>query len=432
MHNLKATFHKYLTDKKRVQKTVDEYMQLFEQFGDTPPEPTAIGGFVGVYVKAHNHDLVGAKKKYQFLEDFADFCSIQDDSKQQLYADAIRTHIRDHFDGLARRTMAAYKRAIVPIPTDTKIDPQYLNGLTNDQFVAAFAAWQEIMNTIYEAIAQGSPFEWGWPGWRGMALGDNYNFRVIMMLNAMVQSGWLDGDTLTVDKKRFFARDVCKPKEKALLLLKGFEDYGFFIEGLHDKKMETFNVSCYDHAHVMPVIQGYFSRPDDPGYPSRHMYTFSYRFVEEPPERDATFLARGDVMEPSWRELNYWLYDDAMKHGAWTTAYHAEFPNSIVYAKKSNSSQRLLVMVERNFMMCRLKKVFEKHPEKISALDTRFPGIFKEKWNFCGHCKPDCKFILSYGDGHCCGFSDFRFENATLSDAQFIFGLFKLEHHIKI
>ena len=429
MNDQRNAFLEYLADKKRTQKTVDEYMQLFEQFGDTPPVPAAIGEFVGEYVKSHNYDLTRAKKKYQFLEEFAVFCDTQK-SNEPLLADAIRSHMRDHFEGLARRTIAAFKRAIVPIPKDTKIAPQYLNGLTNDQFVAAFGGWQEIMGNIYDAIAQGSPLEWGWPGWRGMALGDNYNYRVIMMQNAMVQSGWLDGDTMVVNKKAFFAHDVCKPKEKAILLLSGLTDYGFYIDGLHDKKMETFSVSCHDYAHAMQVMQSYFSRPYVHPHSANHIYKFSYRFVEQPQQREATFLARADTMSTSWRKVHYWLYDDAVKHGVWTTAYHPEFPNSIVYAKKSDSSQRLLVQVENNFMMCRLKKVFDKHPKKAAELNTHFPGIFKRKWNFCSECKSDCKFILSYGDGHCCGFSDFRFENVTLDDAKFIFELFKLEHNM--
>jgi len=430
MNDPKNAFLEYLTNKKRTKKTVDEYMRLLKQFGDTPPIPAAIGEFVGEYVRSHNYDLTGAKKKYQFLEEFAEFCGTQADGELPLLADAIRRHIRDHFEGLARRTIAAFKRAIVPIPKGTKIDPQYLNGLTNDEFVAAFGGWQEIMGNIYDAIKQGSPFEWGWPGWRGMALGDFYNYRVIMMLNAIVQSGQLDGDTMVVNKKAFFAHDVCKPKEKANLLLKGFADYGFYIDGLDDKKNETFRLSCYDCANVMQVIQSYFSRPHRQFHQAKHIYTFSYRFVEEPQRRDATFLARADVMPASWREVHYWLYDDAVKHGVWTTAYHAEFPNCIIYAKKSDSSQRLLAQVEKSFIMCRLKKVFDKHPKKIAELDARFPGIFKRKWNFCNDCKPDCKFILSYGDGNCCGFSDFRFDNVTLDDAMFIFELFKLEHNM--
>jgi len=431
MNDQKHAFFEYLTNKKRAQKTIDEYMGLFDQFGDTPPFPTAIGAFVGEYVKSHNHDLTGAKKKYQFLEEYAAFCNTHKNSELPLLADAIHTHIRDHFDGLARRIIAAFKRAIIPIPKDTIIDPQYLNGLTNNEFVAAFGKWQEIMGDVYNAIAQGSPFAWGWPGWRGMALGDNYNFRVIMMLDAIVQSGRLVGDTMVVNKKAFFAHNVCKPQKNAILLLKGLADYGFCIDGLENKQSETFNLSCHDDTRVMSVIQSYFTRPHSPSHQKNHIYTFSYRYVEQPQQRDVTFLARADVMSPSWRAVHYWLYDDAVKHGVWTTAYHAEFPNSIVYAKKSNSSQRLLIQVERNFMMCRLKKVFEKHPEKITEMITRFSDIFKQKWNFCDPCKSDCKFILSYGQGHCCGFSDFRFENITLDDAKFIFELFKLEHNIK-
>jgi len=432
----KQTFLEYLTEKKRAQKTIDEYMRLFDQFDDTPPVPAAIGEFVGEYVKHHNYDLMGAKKKYQFLEEFAEFCESRvgtDDYEEtvDMFADAIRAHIRNHFDGIARRAIAALKSAIVPIPTDAKIDPQYCGGLTNEQFVAAFGRWQEIMTAIYDAIEQGSPFEWGWPGWRGMGLGDFYNHRVMFTLNAMVQSGQLDGDTMIINKKAFFAHDVCKPKEKANLLLKGFADNGFCIDGLHDKKAETFSVSCADNAGVMRIIQSYFSRPHYPFSQAAHIFILSYRFVEQNQDRDATFLARADCMTKSWREVHYWLYDDAVKHGVWTTAYHPEFADSIVYAKKSDSSQRLFILIENNFMVCRLKKVFDKHPEKAAELDARFPGIFRWKWNFCSTCKPECKFVLSHSDGHCCGFSDFRFENVTLDDAKFIFELFKLEHNIK-
>jgi len=72
----------------------------------------------------------------------------------------------------------------------------------------------------------------------------------------------LDGDTLVVNKKSYFASDHRKPQDRALLLIKGIAQYGFNIDGSEDKKVAVFTVSCPDSPDVMRVVQSYFrSRP---------------------------------------------------------------------------------------------------------------------------------------------------------------------------
>jgi len=165
--NMTATKHRdsfamYLNEKKRAQKIITEHMQLFDIFGDTKPTTEEIGSFVkqGTW-----HGSVELTAGWRFLDEFAAFCETkkagdQADYELPIFAAAIRTLIHEHFEGDAWRAVTKYKQEIVFIPEGTLIDRQYLNGLDNDEFVAAFKALQELIYGIYEGIEQGSPLAW--------------------------------------------------------------------------------------------------------------------------------------------------------------------------------------------------------------------------------------------------------------------------------
>ncbi|MCL1787495.1 MAG: RRXRR domain-containing protein [Defluviitaleaceae bacterium] len=463
----KNDFAAYMAANKRAQKTVDENMRLFEQFGDTPPTADAIGQFCWSQGGA---GVITAK--YRFLEDYAEFCEAQSaegtaDYEMPAFAAAIRLHIHEHFEGDAWHAVTKYKQAMVPIPQDTQIDPQYLGGLSNDEFVTAFAALQSLVYGIYEGIEQGSPFEWGWPDWRGLNVyGVDHN-RVMRTLGALAV-GELTGDMLTVDKKHFFLCDCNKPKDRAVLMLKGFTDHGFQFEGLDDKKSATFTVSCPDSPHVMRVIHTYFqSRPNPEGCTKcspncessdhcwrttywRHTRFISHRFVEarklndaklplSPFSTESTYnaeiLARTDALPEDLRKIHYTMYEDACKVGIWADPFYDMFKDAIVYAKGTWKKHKRLIFGDSGTITVRLERVFTKHPNKQAEAEKRFPGIFTQKQPHCNPCNPDCKYRFTYAEGNetkpCCGYTNFYFNNVTPDDAMFVWELFKLDNNIK-
>ena len=80
--------------------------------------------------------------------------------------------------------------------------------------------------------------------------------------------------------------------------------------------------------------------------------------------------------------------------------------------------------------MVRLERVFIKYPEKITALETRFPGVFANKQNHCAECNPTCKHRQGDADPWC-SYLEFWFVDPSHDDAIFVWELFKLENNIK-
>ena len=364
----KDSFAAHLTERKRAHKTITEHMRLFDVLGDTKPTTEELGSFVwGKQGTWHGSGELTAR--WRFLDEFAAFCEAQEpggqaDYELPIFAAAIRTLIHDHFEGDAWRAVTKYKQEIVFIPEGTKIDPQYLNGLGNDEFVTAFKTLQELIYGIYEGIEQGSPFEWGWPDYRGLTVYGINHDRVMRVFEPL-SYGELVSDMLVVDKKDYFAYDANKPQDRAIMLLKGFAQHGFHIAGLEDKKSSVFTVSCPDSPNVMQVVQSYFRRrlnlenchncADDcmeqehcysTNY-HRHTKLISHRFVEVSEKVDvyvpwsmaeaakAEFLARTDCLPVNLRQTHYDIYQDACKVGIWTEPFYDMFKGAIVYAKGS-------------------------------------------------------------------------------------------------
>ncbi|MCL2404547.1 MAG: hypothetical protein FWC92_03250 [Defluviitaleaceae bacterium] len=471
--NMTATKHRsafaaYLTEKKRAQKTITEHMRLFDVFEDTPPSADEIGIFCWGRPGAA-YGSGGQIARWRFLDEFAAFCEAQEttgkaDYAQPIFAAAIRTLIHDYFEGDAWHAVTKFKQEIVFIPQDAQILPQFLNGLSNDEFVTAFKALQKLAYGIYEGIEQGSPFEWGWPDWRGLGVyGINHN-RVMRAIESL-SYGELADDTLVMDKKDYFATDHNKPQDRAIMLLKGIAQHGFFIEGLDDKKAAAFTVSCPDSPNVMRVLQAYFrSRPNPEGCTKctkdcteqahcwqtnyyRHAKLLSHRFVEACESADvhapysmadvgkAEFLARTDYLPESLRQTHYAIYHDACKVGIWTEPFYDMFSNAIVYAKGTWKKHKRLIFWDSNAIFVRFERVFSKHPEKIAELEARFPGIFAQKeaqgQRRCANCEPTCKHLYM-GTVSYCDYSEFKFDKLSHDDAIFIYELFKLDNNIKL
>jgi len=442
--NNKSDFIQYLTGKKKKQAYIDTSIELLDSLekmlGDNPPSTDIIDAFV----KSRWCGYVSKDRAtYQILNDYADFC----EKTWTQFTDAFNNHIRETFEGEARKAMKIYKKALVPIPKDTVIAPGFLNGLTNDEFVTAFTHLQQFIRAIYDDIEGGSPFKWGWPGYRAIAAeGINQN-RVMMVLSALVNSGHIDNDVLIVDKQCFGGHDICKPVVKAKLMLEGFAKTGLYFNALDNKDKATFTVSCPDIPKLITVLNAYFQRRHDDS--SKHVHIFSYRFVEDPlvQDRESFFLAKTDGMPKNLKEIYYWLYDEAIKHGFTPTGNE----NMGCYSYKKGSKEWLLLgsgssyhedefLHSPNYALAakpRFHHVFKTHPEKISALKKKFPDSFGRTWTQCWKCKAksdECKnrvkFELADRDYYHCGRGYLYFHDPDLDDVKAILELYKWENGI--
>jgi hypothetical protein len=341
--------------------------------------------------------------------------------------------------------------------------------LTNEEYVAAFAELQQLLGNIYEAIEQGSPFEWGWPDWRGlMVYGIDHN-RVLRTMHILSDS-MLENDMITVEKKTFCTYDFNKPQANSTLLLKGFATVGLIIEGLDDKKSTTFTMSYPDAPNVMRVWHIYFQdrlsgcrecgeKQECKGaccwkhWSDKHARLLSHRFVEssaldtmtatsvwtnvKKSDNHAAFLAKTDALPEKQREIHYAMYDDACRVGMWVEPFYDMFGDAIVYAKGTWKSHKRMIVWNNGGITVRLCHAFAKNHDAKITLDTYFPGIFERKRFACGQekCNAECKHRIAHTangeEKFCCGYAEFYFASPTHEQAMFVWQLFKLECNVK-
>ena len=443
MENIPAFLH-YLTEKSKKQTYIDMSRELLDNLRGTLGNKTPSSEAIDTFVRRRWSGYVSRDKDtYRILNDYADFC----ETEWLIFSNAFREHVRDTFESEARKAMKTYKNAIVPIPKDTRIDPYFLGGLTNDDFVTAFKSFQEFIYAIYDGIERGSPFDWGWPDWNAITWeGINHN-RVMMVLDAMVNSGEMDSDLLVVDKKRFSRHNICKPIAKTNLMLEGFMRTGLHIEGLDDKKSDSFSVACPDTPNLIYVLHSYFKHRDDGC--KNHIHVFSYRFVENPDvqTRETFFLAKTDGEPEQLREIYYWLYDEAVKHGFLPQGKE----NMGCYSYKRGKDDWLLLgsghsyhedefLHSPNYKLAAKAKffrVFQTHPDKTNKLLKRFPESIGRPWDWCfcnnlGSCK---NRVMIEKDGrnyhHCCTKTYLYFHDPNFDDVKAILELYKIENNIK-
>jgi len=419
------------------------------------------------------------KATYKFLDDYADYSN----SESLLFANAYREHILKKFEEPARNAVNAYKKAIIFIPDNTKIDPYFLDGLTNEEFVDAFKSLQQLVYSIYEEIERTSPFDWGWGSWKDIEGYGIYHNRIMEALGALAESGYIDGDILVVDKKEFYKNDMCKEKSQINLTVNGFMDMGFFIEEFDNKKSEVFRVSCPDTPNLIIVLNAYYKeRRRDcckchkaekypcmedcfVSYVNHHDGIFSYRFVEEHPpnthDTEIFFLAVTDSAPEELRKILFYLHDEAEKHGykikPWTTVHNGcirywKFDENwgtkswLPVGSGTSWMDFFYTQINNTWAAKSLeagplfKRIFKSHPDKAEELMQRFPGVFTHEASACYNCcaengSNDCKhrisFILNGKEHYGCAKRPFCFQNPSLDDVKLLLEMYKLEWNIK-
>jgi len=450
------TFPEYLTGKGMKPPYIQKSMALADKFHamlcNDSPSTEVIAEFIndvkrnGVKGDSTGWGENATKTAYQFLDKYAEFCG-----EASLFAAAYRKHICETFEEPARNAVNGYKKAMVFIPEDTEIDPYFLDGLSNDEFVTAFKALQQLVYDIYEEIERTSPFDWGWQGWQDIAAYGVWHNRIWGLLGVLAEIGHLDGNILVVDKKKLNDHDIAKQqnqlnsKAKANMIIAGFMDMGLLIEGFDDKKAETFMVSCPDTPNLITVLNAYFKerrrecckcRKADV-YPcmkdcyvtfvGHHKQIFSYRFVEQHPpnthDTEVLFMAVTDSAPEALRKIQYYLHDEATKHGykipPWTPAHGGSIQywnytdnwGSKMWLTVSSGTSWMdffyMLSMNKWTLKTKFKRILKKYPDKADWLDSTYPGMFN---------RSDGTLIM---------------QNPTFEDVEIILEFYKLENNIK-
>ena len=216
----------------------------------------------------------------------------------------------------AQRFVVRAKRLILPLPKKLKIAQEYLGDLTNDEFVGAFSELRQHVSTMYDDILN-APFDWGYPDFD---TSDSYRNRVNDVLFAFINNGVYNNGVLTVDAKEFFKSTAVKRHRKTELMIKGFNQFGFVIDG-YNKKSTEFRVKHLDNQNIIYVLYTLISSYKDKRNKWTHLDTarngYSYRFVEDLAEQEyeMAFHTLMDYATPELVDIQKWLYAEARKCG---------------------------------------------------------------------------------------------------------------------
>ena len=352
--------------------------------------------------------------------------------------------------------LSAHRRreTIFLIPADCKIDARYLDGLSNEAFVAAFRELQETMIRIYED-AEKAPFDWGYPAEnKSIELYAAAYNRISDLFCALAANGTLAGEELIVEMDGF--KKAVRTHKKIELILSKMEQFGFSLGG-YEKRADSFAVTYRANADVLKVLLQY-AKAQDPqithGMSQRYTFaSFSYRWVEDRAEQrhETIFLVQMDVSPKRLQEIQYWLYDVAKGYG-YTIDMEKPFEkNCPNYRKGSkdfiNAYAGEFWLNQGTYGAYRVlskvifRSVFDSHSEKISALAEKCPGVFGESDANCTRCHgrkgadEPCSMRIRYRfdgrDYENCAYNSFYFLDPTLDSFKDIFDLFVIENKIK-
>jgi len=436
--------------------------QLTQLLEARPIMPEMVADFFGS-IKHHwrMQDKVAA---YKFLREYAD----RIESEHPDVANSIRDGYKFSFENKVREGAKENLRQIVSIPHDTKIDPKFLNELSNEDFVTAFEALQEFLIACYSDIAR-APFEWGYPcAHQKLTVVEYGEYRLRNMLSSLFAHSEFDRYTLSlsVDRKAFLKSVYKSSTKETELMLEGFTNMGLIVENF-DSKSKTFNVSFPDNVDVLRILPLFFS----PGecrrcwedcshmgrcywnYPITRNTSFSYRFFEDRAMQtyETEFLIALDGMPENLREIHFWLYEEAKKYGFDFDRLEATAYGCILYRRGGWGGKNMPLVgvydisgdrMEGNKVVASttFKRIFETHPEEVAKLMERFPDAIGNRAYdcslYCGKaaekiCKKGYQYQIDGVDYRSCGYKSFMFIEPTFEDVKMIVALWKLENRIK-
>ena len=456
----KRAFLEYLKEKKKNLHYTNTCKWFYDQFTEISAQaPDSSEQIYNFLERVSFHSTGIRKNSHMFVTDYIAFI----ENEQPQTADELRIEYERTLLHYALAAVQASKQRIVPIPKDTKINPEVLCGLTNDDFVTAFETLQEFVTACYDDILHNHE------AWSYFPKNKGYNFSTNIGLEEMHLWGTLfkfsrhgrigDNNVLIVDRSAFAVN------KETTQLFDGFTNMGLVIDGF-DKHSKEFYVTYPDNPNVLTILcNAYFTskgctKCGEDCFNDGNCYwglwdpttrnIFSYRFVEDPAAQqyDYPFLAMTDGEPEQIREIQYWLYAQAKKYGFRNECVSL---GCIVYMKGSPMSTSPKIFPLVGMLKCnrggytfaaktKFQRVFETHPKKIVALAKRFPSAFgNPAYNCPTRCgsSPDkmCKNNYTYEMGgiiyRTCRHSNFEFPNPTLDDVKLIFELWQLENKVK-
>jgi len=180
---------------------------------------------------------------------------------------------------------------------------------------------------------------------------------------------------------------------------------------------------------------------------------FSYRFIEDPAEQrhETEFLAFVSGMSEELREIQYYLYSEAMRYGYRFDPFKPVFSGGLLYEKGAVDWPRVgyigdgwhgddhTVFSFRSHV--KFNKVFKTHPEKVAEFAKQRPDVFRSAGGG-SHCNQHCgnklerpcpshrvTYEFEGTTYHNCG--GFRIHEPTLEDVKSIVELYVLENKLE-
>lgn len=160
--------------------------------GDKTEFVSALSGKdIGDFIQSFEWSLVKVQKAFEFLSDYVSFLQKEQPELPPL-ADDINRYCLNRFQTSVIEYVINRKKEILLIPADVVVDPKYLGGLTNAQFVSTFKELQKMVIGIYQDVEK-SPFVWGYPDYYAT---DGFFNRVIDFLFAFILCGEYNNETI--------------------------------------------------------------------------------------------------------------------------------------------------------------------------------------------------------------------------------------------
>jgi len=439
-------FTEYLASTGRNEKSVNDSLELFENLQRSIDEnglddlsefsQNIVHAFLQPYKQTYLRGEI--EKANKFMIDYATsiekgFTGANEQDYKHI-ANEIITYYKKQFEETAIEHVTQYKSRFLPVPDYFKVNPLMLNGLTNEQFVAAFKSLHRLMTDIYDNIIK-SPFEWGYPDFLTT---EGYYNRVNDILLSLFSYGTYKDGCVMVDAEKFLAEKRVKQHKKIKMMVDGLNRMGFNIAGC-DKKSALFHVSYPAQPHIIIAFCAYVPAAFDmslPAWSSKNRLGegFSYRFIEDPAvqEFEADYHAYMDYFSDKYAEIQRWLRTEAARYGFYLNGVSTK---GVSY--KKGSKEFLLVGEKEGKIWTKTSfiKAFEAAPEKIRELCNLFPHVFRlEDTGKCCHtnkCMFRMKFSLDGVSYLRCGLGNFVFDNLNLDDVKAILEMYKVEKKIK-
>lgn len=366
----------------------------------------------------------------------------------------------ENFEETAKQSAKIRRERIKLIPDDCKINPEYLDSMSNDEFIELFRQMQNLIIKIYEDV-ETAPFDWGYPKENNTKSisGTAYN-RISDFFQGLIENGEVLDEKLIVNSKtipksydnKASFRIAVRTHKNIEMIINKLSNFGFCFTG-YDKKAESFSVSYPNNHLLLKILQTYAKAQDDTiTYSGVKFSSFSYRWVEDHSEQkhEPIFLVKMDISPIEIQEIQYWLYDKAKEYGYSIDRKKPFDKDCIHYTKGSKEfilvgekhfGEEYLGNSVRMFSKVIFRNVFSSHPDKVSLLSEKFPGVFGKSYATCHRCNgrkgadEQCSMRICYNLNGTyyenCAYQSFNFFNPVLETFKDIFELFIIENNIR-